>query len=234
MSSKKKTTLKVNRIPSGETPDSISPKKTSSPKNKTTKNKKRTSPIKKRTSPIKKRTSPIDVVSKINNLEHKIKTNESLIEDLYRKVDENNENIVFFTNEFYSYNGVKNKHSIALRKNIDKIKYDNKKINLKINDLEAENEENEFIIEIWKSTKINDEEKEELEEEYHIEFVRFETNARIIEDEIKILQNNYDIYEYYNDIDKFHLKKNMLLDEQKEINDIFYRGYQDKVLKIIN
>ena len=163
-----------------------------------------------------------------------IKTNESLIEDLYRKVDENNENIVFFTNEFYSYNGVKNKHSIALRKNIDKIKYDNKKINLKINDLEAENEENEFIIEIWKSTKINDEEKEELEEEYHIEFVRFETNARIIEDEIKILQNNYDIYEYYNDIDKFHLKKNMLLDEQKEINDLFYRGYKDKVLKIIN
>jgi len=227
MSSKKKTTLKVNRIPSGETPDSISPKKTSSPKNKTTKNKKRTSPI-------KKRTSPIDVVSKINNLEHKIKTNESLIEDLYRKVDENNENIVFFTNEFYSYNGVKNKHSIALRKNIDKIKYDNKKINLKINDLEAENEENEFIIEIWKSTKINDKEKEELEEEYHIEFVRFETNARIIEDEIKILQNNYDIYEYYNDIDKFHLKKNMLLDEQKEINDLFYRGYKDKVLKIIN
>jgi hypothetical protein len=227
MSSKKKTTLKVNRIPSGETPDSISPKKTSSPKNKTTKNKKRTSPI-------KKRTSPIDVVSKINNLEHKIKTNESLIEDLYRKVDENNENIVFFTNEFYSYNGVKNKHSIALRKNIDKIKYDNKKINLKINDLEAENEENEFIIEIWKSTKINDEEKEELEEEYHIEFVRFETNARIIEDEITILQNNYDIYKYYNDIDKFHLKKNMLLDEQKEINDLFYRGYKDKVLKIIN
>ena len=227
MSSKKKNTLKVNRIPSGETPDSISPKKTSSPKNKTTKNKKRTSPI-------KKRTSPIDVVSKINNLEHKIKTNESLIEELYRKVDENNENIVFFTNEFDKYNGVKNKDSIALRKKIDKIKYDNKKLNLEINDLQAENEENEFIIEIWKSTKINDEEKEELEEEYHIEFVRFEKNARIIENELKKLQNNYYIYEYYDEIDTFHLKKNMLLDEEEKINDLFYRDYQDKVLKIIN
>jgi GTP-binding protein EngB required for normal cell division len=133
-----------------------------------------------------------------------------------------------------------------------------KKYYLKEIDLrEARIEETEFLIKIWQSTKINENEKKQLEKEYIKEYRKFDKSFKAVQNKIDNLRNqsfekkhptiertvfDEDIHQWIFDTsekqkifeefnNKHNLQMHKLLDEQRKLNDDFYRGYNSEIEK---
>jgi uncharacterized coiled-coil protein SlyX len=195
-------------------------------------------------------------INRISELELRIKKNEIKIKKLNESINENNIQYNKLFEMLYDNDNLNEMENNNLNKLMKDINDDNNTILLNIDRLEAENEELEFLIKIWKSTKINDEEKTKLEKEYNEKYKLFNKEYRNISDKIKKLKNFEDMYpnierefneeteswnyseenqqKYDNYNEKQDIERKKLMNAQRKLNDDFYRGYNMKIINMIN
>jgi chromosome segregation ATPase len=240
MSTIKNSTRKVNRIPSGETPNSISPKKTKSktpsPNRKTTRKAMNNAisilaNMDYRENPeilnlLKTNKQYNNEINRINELQLQIQKNQDKIKKYKQRIDNNNNYIDELQEEGNTNNNLSFSEGQRMVKEIKYLKEDNKSLLKKIDLLEADIEKTEFLIKIWQSTKVDDNKKKQLEKEYTKKYKIFDTASRNIQYKINKLKSSS---EEYSDatIEK-------LLNDQRILNDDFYRGYNIEIENIIN
>ena len=178
MSTIKNSTRKVNRIPSGETPNSISPKKTKS-KSKTPSPNKKTARktmndaisilanMDYRENPeilnlLKTNKQYNNEINRINELQFQIQKNQDKINKYKKRIDNNDNIIVELQEEGNTNNNLSFSEGQKMIKELKYLKEDNKSLLNKIDLLEADIEKTEFLIKIWQSTKIDDNKKKQL------------------------------------------------------------------------
>jgi len=216
MSSKKQYTRKINRIPSGETPNSISPKKTKSKTPSPNKNKSRKSMnaamsilanMDYRENPevfnlLNTNKQYKSQINRINELQLKIQKYQSKINELEKLINENDDDIDMIKgklygryndnnridNESYLDSASKKELDESLKMDLKKFEEKQKKYSKELDLYDGRMEESEFLLKIWKSTKITNDKKEELEKEYIEEYRKFNKNYKIIQNKIDNLQ----------------------------------------------
>jgi hypothetical protein len=243
-STRNKTTRKANRIPSGETPDSISPKKSKTPSPNKNKTRKAMNDAITILANMDYRENPeiFDLlntnkqyknqINRINELQLKIQEYQTEISEFGELMDKNDEKMDELREKLYDdedESTPSQKSKIAKEmKSIKSLKEDySKNIDLR----EARIEETEFLIKIWQSTKINDNEKKQLEKEYIKEYRKFDKNFKAVQNKIDNLRNQTS--KKTNPIIKRDTY-NELSEQQRKLNDDFYRGYNTEIQNIIN
>jgi hypothetical protein len=243
-SPRKNSTRKTNRIPSGETPDSISPKKSKTPSPNKNKTRKAMNDAITILANMDYRENPeiFDLlntnkqyksqINRINELQLKIQEYQTEISEFGELMDKNDEKMDELREKLYDdedESTPSQKSKIAKEmKSIKSLKEDySKNIDLR----EARIEETEFLIKIWQSTKINDNEKKQLEKEYIKEYRKFDKNFKAVQNKIDNLRNQTS--KKTNPIIKRDTY-NELSEQQRKLNDDFYRGYNTEIQNIIN
>jgi hypothetical protein len=273
MSTIKNSTRKVNRIPSGETPNSISPKKTKSKSPSPNKNKTRKTMndaisilanMDYRENPeifdlLNTNKQYKSQINQINKLQLKIQKYQTEISEFGDLMNVNDDNMDELREKLYDDDSSSSQKT-KIRKEMESLKLLKEDYLKQIDLREARIEETEFLVKIWQSTKINDNEKKKLEKEYIKEYRNFDKRFKTIQNKIDNLRNqtfektypniertvfNEDNHEWLFDTDEkqklfddFNNKRNLqmykLSEEQKKLNDEFYRGYKIEIEKKIN
>lgn len=194
---------KVNRIPSGETPNSSTKstksKSTKSSNNKTKKTMTDVIPI---LSKMNYSENPEffnllntnkqykKEINRINELELKTKENRKKIEKLS---DLSNDNDILYADYiealYESDNYLIESESKRLRNLMNNLHLENQQLLTNIDNLEAEIEETDFLIKIWQSTKINENKKKQLEKEYSKKYKDFNNKFKAIQNKIDNLSS---------------------------------------------
>lgn len=240
MSTIKNSTRKVNRIPSGETPDSISPKKTKSktpsPNKKTTRKAMNDAinilaNMDYRENPeilnlLKTNKQYKSQINRINELQLQNQQNQQQINEYSKTIDENNEYIDQLQEEGNTNYNLSVSKSKKMINDIKKMNNYNAELFERIDLLEADIEKNDFLIKIWQSTKIDDAKKKQLEKEYTKKYKIFDKAARSIMNKIKELRSLKQGFT--------EEKYRQLMNNHKKLTDDFERGYNIEIEKIIN
>ena len=240
MSTIKNSTRKVNRIPSGETPNSISPKKTKSktpsPNKKTTRKAMNDaitilSNMDYRENPeilnlLKTNNQYKSQINRINELQLQNQQNQQQINEYSKTIDENNEYIDQLQEEGNTNYNLSVSKSKKMTNEIKKMNNYNTELFKRIDLLEADIEKNDFLIKIWQSTKIDDAKKKQLEKEYTKKYKIFDKASRTVQNKIKELRTSNKEY--------LESEINDLIDIRNNLSNDFYRGYNVEIEKIIN
>jgi len=203
---------KVNRKPSGETPNSSTKstksksKSTKSSNNKTKKTMNDVIPI---LSKMNYSENPEffnllntnkqykKEINRINELELKTKKNRKKIEELSDLINDNNTLYGDYIEDLYdSDNYLIESDSEKLRNLMNNLELEHKQLETDIINLKAEIEETDFLIKIWQSTKIDGNEKKQLEKKYSKKYKKFYNKFKDIQNNIdklnsEIFKNKY-------------------------------------------
>lgn len=205
---------KVNRIPSGETPNSStkskkSRKSTKSTKSSNNKTKKTMNDVISILSKMNYSENPEFLnllntnkqykkeINRINELELKTKKNREKIEELSDLINDNDNLYGDYIEDLYdSDNYLIESESERLRNLMNNLELENKQLETDIINLKAEIEETDFLIKIWQSTKINENKKKQLEKEYSKKYKEFYNKFKTIQNNIdklnsEIFKNKY-------------------------------------------
>jgi hypothetical protein len=196
---------KVNRKPSGETPNSSTKStKSKSSNNKTKKTMNDVIPI---LSKMNYSENPEffnllntnkqykKEINRINELKLKRKRKRKKIEELSDLINENYVLYGDYIEDLYDSDNYLFE-SEKLRNLMINLELENKQLETDIINLKAEIEETDFLIKIWQSTKINENKKKKLEKEYSKKYKEFYNKFKDIQNNIdklnsEIFKNKY-------------------------------------------
>jgi hypothetical protein len=224
---------KVNRKPSGETPNSSTKstksksKSTKSSNNKTKKTMNDVIPI---LSKMNYSENPEffnllntnkqykKEINRINELKLKTKKNRKKIEELSDLINDNDTLYGDYIELLYDNdNYLIESKSEELRNLMNNLELEKKQLETDIDNLEAEIEKTDFLIKIWQSTKINENKKKQLEKEYSKKYKEFNNKFKAIQDKINKLYGETFEKKYPNiDITVFDEENQRLFDEYND------------------